>query len=84
MVKGKVQELNNSLGTKDIKVFTPLSLTDVEEIISYLKYNPLIINTSKIKENKKQRLLDLMTGAICALDKNICVLDKDNYLFIKK
>ena len=79
-----MQELNNSLGTKDIKVFTPLSLTDVEEIISYLKYNPLIINTSKIKENKKQRLLDLMTGAICALDKNICVLDKDNYLFIKK
>ncbi len=79
-----MQEVFNSLGTKDIRVFTPLSLNEVEEIISYLKFSPLILNTSKIKENKKQRLLDLMTGAICALDKNICVLDKDNYLFMKK
>ena len=79
-----MENLFNDLGTKDIKVFTPLTLNEVEEIISHLKFYPLILNLTKIKENKKQRLLDLMTGAICALDKNVCVLDKDNYLFFKR
>lgn len=79
-----MENLFNDLGTKDIKVFTPLTLNEVEEIISYLKYYPLILNLTRIKENKKQRLLDLMTGAICALDKNVCVLDKENYLFFKR
>ena len=79
-----MENLFNDLGTKDIKVFTPLTLNEVEEIISYLRFYPLILNLSRIKENKKQRLLDLMTGAICALDKNVCVLDKDNYLFFKR
>ncbi len=74
----------NDSGTNDIKVFTPLSLNEVEEIITYLKFYPLILNLSRIKENKRQRILDLMTGAMCALDKNICVLDKENYLFFKR
>lgn len=79
-----MENLFNDLGTKDIKVFTPLTLNEVEEIISYLRFYPLILNLSRMKENKKQRLLDLMTGAICALDKNVCALDKDNYLFFKR
>ena len=72
------------LGTKDVKVFCPTQLNEAEEIIQYLKFNPLILNLSKIKGNKKQRFLDLLTGAVCALDKNVCVLNSDNYLFLKK
>ncbi len=71
-------------GTKEIKTFIPYSLKEVEEIIVYLKNYPLIVNISKLKNGDAQRLLDLLTGAICALDKNVCILDKDNYLFIKK
>lgn len=76
--------LYNDLGTKDIKAFAPSSLSEVEEIINYLKFNPLILNLSKLKDKNRQRLLDLITGAMCALDKNVCVLDKENYLFFKK
>ena len=74
----------DNLGTKDITAFTPTSLSDVEEIIEYLKLNPLILNLTKLKEKNRQRFLDLITGAMCALDKNVCVLDKENYLFFKK
>ncbi len=77
-------DYNALQGTKEIKTFIPYSLTEAEEIIKYLKNYPLIVNLSKLKGGDAQRLLDLLTGAICALDKNVCVLDKDNYLFLKK
>ena len=73
-----------NLGTKDIKTFCPARLNEAEEIIKYLKNNPIILNTEKLKGNKKQRFLDLLTGAVCALDKNICLLDNELYLFLKK
>ena len=75
---------NSLKGTKEIKTFIPYSLSEVEEIILHLKNYPLIVNVSKLKSKDVQRLLDLLTGAICALDKNVCILDKENYLFLKK
>ena len=80
----KIGEFESLKGTKDIRVFTPLSLNEIEEVIEYLKYKPIILNLSKLKPDKKQRFLDLISGAIIVLDKNVCILDKDNYLFIKK
>ncbi len=79
-----MEDFLNDIGTKDIKSFAPNSLSESEEIINFLKFNPLILNTSKLKASQKQRFLDLMTGAICALDKHVCVLDNNNYLFLSK
>ncbi|MBO5926078.1 MAG: cell division protein SepF [Clostridia bacterium] len=79
-----MQDLRLNQGTKEIKVFTPYSLAEAEEIIEYLKLNPLILNVKGLKPNLVQRFLDLMSGAVSALDKNVCVLDKDNYLFLGK
>ena len=69
---------------KEIKTFTPSSINEVEEIIEYLKISPLILNISYLKANEVQRVLDVLTGAICVLDKKVCVLDKENYLFLDK
>lgn len=74
----------NGLGTKDIKTFIPTKLTEVEEIIAYLKNNPLILNVSKLKGNKSQRILDILLGACLLLNKGICPLDKHNYLLLDK
>jgi FtsZ-interacting cell division protein YlmF len=69
---------------KEIKTSTPSSINEVEEIIEYLKFSPLILNITYLKANEVQRVLDVLTGAICVLDKKVCVLDKENYLFLDK
>ncbi len=76
--------MQNFLYGENIKTFYPRSLKEVEEIIKYLKTNPLILSLTKLKNNDKQRALDLVCGACYALNKSICVLDKNNYLFIDK
>ncbi len=74
----------NDFGTKDIKTFIPTKFEDAEQIVKYLKDNPLILNLSKLKGNKAQRFLDILLGACLLIDKGVCPLDKDNYLFLDK
>ncbi len=71
-------------GTKDIKVFSPFDLQNAEEILIFMQTNPLIVNFENLKQNKKQRFLDLLTGGAVALNKGICVLDKNNFLILDK
>ena len=73
-----------NLGTKDIKTFIPQSINEVEKIALYLIKNPLILNVSRLKGNISQRVLDILLGASLVLNKGICPLDKENYLFVDK
>lgn len=79
-----MQDLNKTKGTKEIKNFIVTDLSNIEEILNYIKQNPAIICLSSCKQYLKQRVIDIITGAIYVLDKNVCPLDKDNYLIIKK
>ncbi len=74
----------NSQGTKDIKSFFIKNLSNIEEVLTYIKQNPAIINISSLNSTLKQRVIDIITGAIYMCNLNICPLDKDNYLIIKK
>jgi hypothetical protein len=74
--------LKNS--TKEIKNFIVNDLSNIEEILTFIKNNPAIICLNGCKQHLKQRVIDIITGAIYMLEKNICPLDKDNYLIIKK
>ncbi len=71
-------------GTKEIKNFIITDLSNIEEILNYIKHYPAIICLSSCKQNLKQRVIDIITGAIYVLGKNICPLDKNNYLIVKK
>ncbi len=85
MVVGiNLQDVTIKKGTKEIKNFIVTDLSNIEEILNYIKQNPTIICLQGCKQHLKQRVVDIITGAIYMLDKNICPLDKDNYLIIKK
>ncbi len=85
MVVGiNLQELSNKKGTKEIKNFIVNDLSNIEEILTYIKQYPAIICLSSCKQHLKQRVIDIITGAIYVLEQNVCPLDKDNYLIIKK
>ena len=74
----------NSLGTNDVRVFTPKSTSDCSEIILYLKHSPALIDLTNIKPLLKQRIIDVLVGGACALDMGVCLLDKNNLLIVKK
>ena len=76
--------LKNNKGTKEIKNFIANDLSNIEEILNYIKQYPAIICLNNCKQHLKQRIIDIITGAIYVLDKKVCPLDKDNYLIIKK
>ena len=76
--------LKNNKGTKEIKNFIVNDLSNIEEILNYIKQYPAIICLNNCKQHLKQRIIDIITGAIYVFDKKVCPLDKDNYLIIKK
>ena len=77
-------DLSSKQTTKDIKNFIVTDLTNIEEIIDYIKDNPAIINVSYTKKHLTQRVLDVLVGAVYAYKISICPLDKENYLIVKK
>ena len=72
----------NADSKKDIKCFNTQTLQEVEDIIDYLKRNPLILNLSSLKSSEVQTFLDLTCGACKALNKSICQINKLVYLFL--
>ena len=85
MVAGtNLQQLSTKKGTKEIKNFVVIDLSNIEEILTYIKLYPAIICLNNCKQHLKQRVIDVITGAIYILDKKVCPLDKDNYLIIDK
>ena len=71
-------------GAKDIKLFSPSTASETEEIISYIKTQPCLVTLTNSKKNHAQRIIDILLGASVALGVKICVLDGDNYLFTKE
>ena len=71
-------------GAEQIKNFMPNSLDDAPLVIDYLREKSLILNLANLNEKYKQRFLDLMCGATYALNRKICYLDKDTYIFVEE
>ena len=66
----------------NIATFKPTSFEDVGEIIDQLlEGKPAIVNLTEVRENTAQRVVDLLSGAIYAINGNLCELQKDVYIF---
>ena len=66
----------------NITTFKPTSFEDVAEIINeLLEGKPAIVNLTEVRENTAQRVVDLLSGAIYAINGNLCELQKDVYIF---
>ncbi len=62
-----IQE-NNDL-EKDFVIYSPKSYADIKKMIDFLRNNqPVIVNLGTLKQEKGQRILDFMSGAIYALN----------------
>ena len=73
-----------NLGTKDIKTFSPTTTEDCLEIIKYFTNEPALICLKSSDKAIKQRIIDVLCGAVTALDMGMCIVDRDNILIIKK
>lgn len=71
-----------STTNSNISTFKPTSFEDVAEIIdNLLEGKPVIVNLTEVRENTAQRVVDLLSGAIYAINGNLCELQKDVYIF---
>ncbi|MBR2968451.1 MAG: cell division protein SepF [Clostridia bacterium] len=65
-----------------MQVFHPRSFDDVQKIIETLKANkPAIVYLNTLKKDDAQRALDMLSGAIFALDGGVMPIEKDIYIF---
>lgn len=65
----------------DLAIFTPKSYDDVENAISLLKDDKsIIVYLTKLKPEDAQRVLDLLSGAIFALDGGIFEIQPDIFM----
>lgn len=68
-----------------INRYCPRSFDDVAKIIDVLlSGEPVIINVTALENRTAQRVLDLMSGALYAINGNMCELEKEVYLFTPK
>lgn len=65
-----------------VKVFHPRSYSDVELIINHLRLDkPAIVYLHEIREDTAQRVLDLLSGAVYALNGGLYEIQKNIYIF---
>ncbi len=65
-----------------MQVFHPKSFDDIQKIIETLKNNqPAIVYLNGLKKDDAQRSLDMLSGAIFALDGGVMPIEKDIYIF---
>lgn len=61
-----------SYNQKNFVFFTPKNYEDVKKLIEYLKQTePAIVNLDAISDNEAQRILDFISGGVCALNGSI-------------
>ena len=66
----------------NIEVFKPKSFDEVAKIIDkLLEGKPAIVHLTDVRETTAQRVIDLLSGAIYAINGNLCELKKDVYIF---
>ena len=71
---GYTQTFNpyGSYNQKNFVFFTPKNYEDVKKLIEYLKQTePAIVNLDGISDDEAQRILDLISGGVCALNGSI-------------
>ncbi|MBR1867229.1 MAG: cell division protein SepF [Clostridia bacterium] len=69
-----------SKGTID--VFHPRSFDEVASIIDKLcSGKPAIVHLNELSEATAQRVIDLLSGAVYAINGNLSELEKDVYIF---
>lgn len=68
---GEYNSINTSVGgfgSKTFVFFKPKNYEEVKSLINYLKQGePAIINLDDISDAEAQRILDFISGAVCAL-----------------
>lgn len=73
---------NDYSGSGSIVRYAPTSFDDVAAIIDkLLTGEPVIVDVSAVSVATAQRVIDLMSGAIYAIDGNMSELTKDVYVF---
>lgn len=61
-----------SYNQKNFVFFTPKNYEDVKKLIEYLKQTePAIVNLDNITDDEAQRILDFISGGVCALNGSI-------------
>lgn len=73
----------NDENSKKIPTFSPKKPSDAEAIINCVKSGPALISLKAASSTNAQRILDLLCGAVYALNAKICPLDTENYLIAK-
>ncbi len=75
-------KVNDYSGSGSIEKCCPKSFDDVAAIIDKLLLGePVIVDVSAVSSQTAQRVMDLMSGAIYAIDGNMGELTKDVYVF---
>ena len=65
-----------------IDIFKPKSFDDVAKIIdNLLEGKPAIVHLNDVKDTTAQRVIDLLSGAIYAINGNLCEIQKGIYIF---
>lgn len=64
------------------RVILPRSFEDVSKIIELLSVNrPVIVNLKEVEDETAQRVLDILCGAVCALNGGVYELENNMYVF---
>lgn len=71
-----------SNSNSNIDIFKPRSFDDVATIIdTLLAGRPAIVHLSEVRESTAQRVVDLLSGAVYAINGGVSELQKDIYIF---
>ena len=77
-----VSPAKDNTGKAPIAIFSPSSYSDVEVIINALKSGkPAIVHLTKLKTETAIRVLDMLSGAIYALDGGLYEMEKNVFMF---
>ena len=73
---------SDSLGGSGYRVILPRSFEDVSKVIELLSVNkPVIVNLKEVEDGTAQRVLDILCGAVCALNGGVYELENNIYVF---
>ncbi|MBQ3220306.1 MAG: cell division protein SepF [Clostridia bacterium] len=68
--------------SSNIEIFKPRSFDDVAKIIdTLLSGRPAIVHLLEVRETTAQRVVDLLSGAVYAINGGVSELQKDIYIF---
>jgi cell division inhibitor SepF len=79
--RGFDQPLSNN-GSNPVAIFYPKSYEDVEKIIDTLRSGKnAIVHFTELKETTSMRIIDMLSGAIYALNGGLYEMEKNIYMF---